>query len=351
MFRYHFRPTGYFGLFLLVCVIFAPVAVVAPNSVNDTFVSQQWGWFRIKADKAYDEGCCGEGIVVALLDTGADLGHPDLASNIVDGWNFVDKNDNVNDVDGHGTMVSGIIAAVANNSLGIVGVASKVSIMPLKVLSETDGSWIDLNLAIRYAADNGARVIGMSLGGYYSRLGQATENAIDYAYQKGCILVAAVGNDNSSELFYPAAYEQVVAVSAIDQDDKKASFSNFGDYVDFCAPGVNILTTAMGGEYAFVDGTSFAAPFVSGVIALMLSKYPYLSGNEIVESLRVHAVDLGEEGADQYYGWGLIDARAAVTETPIPESSGAVSMVLIVSVTTIIFALKKARGLRRKIAI
>lgn len=332
----------------MMCLIFFPVRVLAVNFINDSLLSQQWGWYRIRADMAYDEGCYGEGIIVALLDTGVDLDHPDLASNIIGGWNFLDKNDNVTDCDGHGTMVAGIIAGVANNSIGVVGVAPRVSIMPLKVLSETDGSWVDLNLAIRYAADNGARIIGMSLGGYYSRLGQSTENAIDYAIGKGCILVAAVGNDNSTEMFYPAAYEQVVAVSATDQDDNKASFSNYGDYVDFCAPGVDVLTTTIGGEYAYGSGTSFAAPFVVGVVALMLSEYPYLSGEEVVESLRVQAEDLGEEGLDQYYGWGLVDAGSAVTETPIPESSGAVSLILIVSATTMVLALKKVHGSRKR---
>jgi thermitase len=221
---------------------------------------------------------------------------PDLAANIIDGWNFVDNNDNVTYVDGHGTMVCGIVAAVANNTIGVAGVAPNVSIMPLKVISEFGGSLVDINSAIRYAADYGAQVIGMSLGGALSKGSLAMAAAVDYAYQRGCVLVAAAGNNDSSELFYPAAYEHVIAVSAIDEADQKASFSNYGDYIDFCAPGVNVLSTWTNGTYASGSGTSFAAPFVTGVVAVMLSKYPSLCNGNVTETLRVQAEDLGKEG-------------------------------------------------------
>lgn len=330
-------------LLLLACLLFAPVTVVAA-SVDDEFVSQQWGWYRVKADLAYEAGYSGEGVVVALLDTGVDVGHPDLAANIIDGRNFVDDNDNVTDVDGHGTMVAGVVAAVANNSIGVVGVASNVSIMPLKVISESGGSLIDISLAIRYAADNGANVIGMSLGGTLSKGSLAMEAAVNYAYQKGCVLVAAAGNNDTSELFYPAAYENVIAVSAIDEDDQKASFSNYGHYIDFCAPGVNILSTWPNGTYAYGSGTSFAAPFVTGVVALMLSRYPSLNNGNVTETLRAQAEDLGEEGWDQFYGWGLVDAYGAVSLPPVPEASSTVFFIAITSATIMILALKKTRN-------
>ena len=337
----HHGLLRYSELLLLAYLIFAPVTLVLAISVNDPLVSEQWGWYRIKADKAYDTGYHGEGVVVAVLDTGVDSSHPDLAVNIIGGWNFVENNDNITDVDGHGTMVSGIIAAAANNGIGIVGVAPNVSIMPLKVLSESGENWAEINSAIRYAADNGARVISMSFGGNYSRLSRATEAAIDYAYGRGCVLVAGAGNDNSSELFYPAAYDHVIAVSAIDQMDKRASFSNYGGYIDFCAPGVDILTTIKGGEYTNGSGTSFSTPFVTGVVALMLSEYPYLSPDEVFATLRVQAEDLGEVGWDPYYGWGLVNAYSAVSQNAIPEFSNAVLFVLIVSGTMMIPALKK----------
>jgi len=337
------RLPRYLSLFLLACLLLAPVAVVAATSVNDPLALDQWGWYRVKADQAYDTGYHGEGVVVALLDTGVDADHPDLAANIIDGWNFVDNNDNITDADGHGTMVCGIVAAVANNSIGIAGVAPNVSIMPLKVISEAGGSLLDISLAIKYAADNGADVIGMSLGGTFTTASKATmEAAVNYAYLRGCVLVAAAGNNDTSELFYPAAYEHVIGVSAIDEADQKASFSNYGDYIDFCAPGVNILTTSPNDTYAYGSGTSFAAPFVTGVVAAMLSKNSSLSVENVTETLRLYAEDLGEEGWDQFYGWGLVDAYAAVSLVLDVSSIG--FFIAITSTTMLILVLKKTRN-------
>jgi len=335
-------------LVLLIFVLNLKIIATA-SSVNDPFISEQWGWYRINADKAYEAGYNGSGIIVAVLDTGVDEDHPDLQANIIDGWNFVDNNDNVTDLDGHGTMVTGIIAAVANNGIGIAGVACGVSIMPLKVLSSSGGSWIDLDRAIIRAADNGAKIIVMSLGGKYSLLSLATEAAIEYAYRKGCILVAAAGNDNTSEPFYPAAYEEVIAVSAIDLDDEKADFSNYGNYINFCAPGVDILSTWKDGNYAYGSGTSFAVPFVAGVIALLLSKHPELSNEDVIATLQFQAEDLGEEGWDPYYGWGLIDAYAAVSQTPISEIPKLTSLILAMTITTVCILIQKARKQRRKL--
>jgi len=337
----------------LLIMIFIPLIFltenVTANPVNDPNISDQWGWYRIKADKAYETGVHGSGVTVAVLDTGINVDHPDLMANIIDGWNFVENNDDVTDLDGHGTMVAGIIAAVANNGIGIAGVSPNVSIMPLKVLTSSGGSWIDLDRAIIRAADNGADIIVMSLGGKYSQLSKATEAAIEYAYRKGCVLVAAAGNDNSSELFYPAAYEEVIAVSAIDQNDVKADFSNYGSYIDFCAPGVNILSTWKDGNYASGSGTSFSAPFVAGVIALMLSKYPQLSPEEVIATLRAEAEDLGEDGWDPYYGWGLVDAYRAVSETPIPEFVTFFPLTLALLVATILIFLYKLSNHRKTV--
>ena len=182
---------------MLASLILASASLVVEGSLNDPSAAQQWGWYRIKADQALDTGYEGAGVVVALLDTGIDTGHPDLAANIISGWNFIDNNSNVTDVDGHGTMVAGIVAAIANNSIGIAGVAPKVSIMPLKVLSESDGSLMDVNAAIRYAADHGAKIIGMSLGGSYSsfrkpwktQLIMLTRGDVSWWQEQGMIIV------------------------------------------------------------------------------------------------------------------------------------------------------------------
>ena len=347
MLKGHCRLPLFLCVLLLTCLLFAPVAVVVAVSIDDPYVSDQWGWFRVKADQAYDTGYHGEGVIVALLDTGVDTAHPDLAANIIGGWNFVDDNDNITDLDGHGTMVCGVVAAVANNGIGVAGVAPNVTIMPLKVLSESGGTLFDLSSAITYAANHGANVIGMSLGGNSSRIPMALESAINYAYQKGCVLVAAAGNDGSNELFYPAAYDNVIAVSAIDENNTKASFSNYGDYIDFCAPGVNILTTWTNGTYAYGSGTSFAAPFVTGVVALMLSKYPSLAPENVTATLRAEAEDLGDAGWDQFYGWGLVDAYAAVTQPAIPEVSTAVFLITVTSTTLLIPIFNKIREPRK----
>jgi type VII secretion-associated serine protease mycosin len=347
VFKGHCRPPLSLCVLLLACLLSAPIAVVLAISVDDPFAVDQWGWSRVKADQAYDTGYHGEGVIVALLDTGVDTEHPDLAANIIDGWNFVDDNNNITDLDGHGTMVCGVVAAVANNGIGVAGVAPNVTIMPLKVLSESGGNLFDLSLAITYAADHEAKVIGMSLGGNSSRIPMALESAINYAYQKGCVLVAAAGNDGTNELFYPAAYDNVIAVSAIDENDTKASFSNYGDYIDFCAPGVDILTTWTNGTYAYGSGTSFAAPFVTGVVALMLSKYPSLNPENVTATLRAQAEDLGDAGWDQFYGWGLVDAYAAVTQTSIPEVSTAVFFITITSTTLLIPVINKIREPRK----
>ena len=326
------------GTFFLLFNLLCPIIVFAQAFPNDLLLSQQWGWYRVGGDKAFAQEYTGDGIVVSVLDTGIDLDHPDLAENIVDGWNFVDDNENVSDLDMHGSMVSGIIAAVANNGLGIAGIAPKAKIMPLKVI-DTEGANIrDIASAIRYAADNGAKIITMSFAGQYTRFTLTTERAIDYAYRKGCVLVAAAGNNNTDDLVFPASYEQVIAVSAVNQNDLKADFSNFGNYIDFCAPGTNIASTGNDGNWYMGNGTSFAAPFVSGLIALMLSGNPELTNAEIITNLRNSAQDLGLEGLDNYYGWGLATTNFLEFDNNIPEFSLWIILPLfLISLLSIIF--------------
>ena len=346
MLSHSFRYCLLFILF--IGMAFCPLAVDTQVLPNDPFLPQQWGWFRIAADKAWEAGCNGAGIVVAVLDTGIDLDHPDLADNIVDGWNFIDNNGDASDLDNHGTMVSGVIAAIADNSEGLVGVAPDAKIMPLKVLDSDGGNPRDVASAIRYAADNGAKIITMSFGGQYGRLSISAERAIDYAARQGCILVAAVGNDNTDELVFPAAYEQVIAVSAIDQNDVRADFSNCGSYVEFCAPGINIVSTGKDGDYFMGNGTSFAAPLVAGLAALMLSDDPQLSGEEVRTKLRAQVEDLGEIGWDQYYGWGLANAYCLISENSIPEFSSWTPMLIMLVAVTVLIVIHKRRGYRTK---
>lgn len=340
------RPLTTLTAFLLICIFLTKgFMTLAADTLNDPLVQYQWGWFRIHCDLAYETGWHGSGVIVAVLDTGVDTAHPDFKDNLVEGYNFVDKNNDVTDLDGHGTMVAGIIAAVANNSIGIAGVAPEAKIMPLKVLTSEGGSWIDLDLAILYAVNHGAKIITMSLGGKYTLLGATTDAAIKYAYDHGCVLIAAAGNDNSSEPFYPAAYDEVIAVSAINQKDTKATFSNYGNYIDLCAPGVNILSTMLNETYAYGSGTSFAAPFVAGVAALLISRNPNMTPQEVAETLYNQAEDLGESGWDPYYGWGLVNAYSAVSQPPISEFPNLFSFILILILMIIVTEQAKSKML------
>lgn len=300
---------------LLISTMHSATVRAASALPNDPLLKEQWGWFDVYANRAYNTSYHGQGVKVAVLDTGVDTNHPDLKANLdlAEAWNFIDGNNNVTDTDGHGTMTTGIIAAIANNSLGIAGVAPNVTILPLKILSSQGGSFINVDQAILYAVQHGARVISMSFGGQPGRLGIATETAIQSAYSSGVVLVAAAGNSNSSQPFYPAAYSQVIAVSAVSLLNQKSGYSNFGSYIELAAPGDSIWSTYLGGRYAYGSGTSFAAPFVTAVVALMLSRNSSMTPTDVRSTLNQEAIDLGPPGYDQYYGYGLVNACAAVS--------------------------------------
>jgi type VII secretion-associated serine protease mycosin len=351
------------AIMLALILLNTPVVTDAAKLPNDPYLSEQWGWFDIHADKAYATGYQGKGVVVAVLDTGVDHKHPDLKANIVEGWNFVDNNNETTDLDGHGTHVAGIIAATTNNGIGIAGIAPEAKIMPLKVLSKSGGAWINLDKAILYAANHGVEIISMSLGGQVTTvLSPTVLAAIFIASQKNVTLIASAGNENTNSKSYPAAYPNVIAVSAISKNHSRASFSNYGNYITFTAPGVNILSTMptypvtlttqydLSENYDSLSGTSMACPFVSGVVALLLSKYPSLTPNMVKDTLAAQAMDLGEKNWDPYFGYGIPDAYMVVTETPIPEF-GNMSLLLIVSASIlfIIFCHKKSGEITSRI--
>ena len=284
---------------------------------NDPGWSSQWGPIQIEADKAWDKTLGNNSILVAVLDTGVDYTHADIKDNYVDlGYDWVNNDDDPMDDHWHGTHCAGIIAAVINNSIGIAGLA-QVSIMAEKVLtSDGFGYWDWIASAIIDATDKGADIISMSLGGYeYSHL---VHEAVQYAYSKGVLLVAAAGNDNWNAKFYPAAYDEVIAVSATDQFDQKAYFSNYGDWIELAAPGVSIYSTVPGG-YAYASGTSMACPHVAGLAALVMSYFPNKTNEWVRLWLRYTADDLGELGFDEIYGFGRINARKALEEPPLHE--------------------------------
>lgn len=283
---------------------------------NDPYWVNQWGPKKIEANWAWNKTLGSYDIIVAVVDTGIYYRHEDLAANYVSlGYDWVNMNNDPLDDHGHGTHCAGIIAAVINNSKGVAGLA-QVKIMAEKVLDSSGWGTDDwVASGIIHAADNGAKIISMSLGGYgYSSL---LHEAVKYAYEKGVLLVAAAGNDNTPVKVYPAAFEEVIAVAATDGNDEKAWFSNWGDWIELSAPGVNVYSTFLHNYYT-LSGTSMACPHVAGVAALLWSIYPNATNDWIRAQLRAAADDLGTPGFDVYYGYGRINARKAVEQEP-PE--------------------------------
>ena len=273
-----------------------------------------WGVQMVNAPKVWQH-TKGEGVKIAILDTGVDTTHPDLVENIKAGMNFTggDPNDFM-DRQGHGTHVAGIIAGVDNNQ-GVVGVAPKAELYIAKVLGDDGGGDIrGIAEGIMWAVMNKVDIISMSLG-CEADPGPMLYNAIKYAYDQGITIVVASGNE-SHYVGWPAAYDEVIAVGAVDDLRHVASFSNFGIQLDVAAPGVEILSTYPTGVYARLSGTSMATPVVSGVLALAIAQLRK-NGSvptplSVMELLSAHAVDYGQAGRDDYYGEGIIDAERLV---------------------------------------
>jgi len=292
---------------------------------NDPYWSRQWGPRKIEADWAWDSTRGNMSVLVAIVDTGIDYTHPDLASNYAPlGFDWVNSDPDPIDDFGHGTHCAGIVAAVLNNHVGIAGMA-QVRIMAEKVLdSGGSGYWDWVANGITHAVDQGANIVSLSLGGYGES--ETIHEAVRYAQTAGVLVVAATGNDNTNMRSYPAAYDEVVAVSATDQYDNKAGFSNWGDWIELAAPGVEIYSTmptyhvtlndyGYSMEYDYLSGTSMACPHVSGVAALVWSRYPNATGDWVRLWLRSTADDLGIPGFDEYFGYGRVNARKAVGQS------------------------------------
>lgn len=278
---------------------------------NDPDYKEQWSLPHMKVDKAWKLSRGQSRVVIAVVDSGIDAAHPDLASKLVPGYNSIKRTNDTRDGDGHGTNMSGIAAAVTNNRVGIAGICSLCKIMPVKALnSRGEGYSSDIAMGIRWAADNGADVINLSMGSF--EFSKAVQGAVNYAHEKRCVLVAAAGNEAVDTPSYPAAYEHVIGVAATDRENQSAEFSNFGDYVDLAAPGVEILSTMKDRSYESQEGTSPAAAAVSGIAALMLSLNAELTPQEVEDALKMTAVDLGHPDRDEEYGFGLVNAEAAL---------------------------------------
>ena len=280
---------------------------------NDPCWNYQWGPAKIQADYAWNTTTGDPSVLVAIIDTGIDWNHPDLAANYVAlGYDWVNNDTDPMDDNGHGTHCAGIIAATLNNSVGIAGLA-QVRIMAEKGLDASGmGYTDDLVNAIIHAVDCGADIISCSWGGYFdSRL---MHDAMRYAYDHGVLVVAAAGNIPYSIKNYPAAYEEVVAVTATDEDDTPAYFTSYGEWVELAAPGVDIYSTVWDNSYAYMSGTSMACPHVAGVAALIWSQFPNLTRDQLRVQLWYTSDDLGDPSFDIYYGYGRVNARRAVEE-------------------------------------
>lgn len=322
---------------------------------NDSLFASQWALQTIRAPEAWRITAGDPNILIAVIDTGLDFHHPDLRTGIwinsgedinhngvadspdfngidddrngfsddVRGWdftdapNFTDGGDYLNrdndaaDENGHGTAVTGIIAATANNRIGIAGFAPGCRVMVLRAgtsqgLLEED----DVASAIVYAVQNGARVINMSFGDVV--VSPVLRDVIRFAHARGVVLVASSGNSATDKPHYPSGFAETISVGATNKTDQLAGFSNYGATIDVVAPGLEIWTTALGGKYGLFAGTSAAAPFVSALAGLLLSRSPSWS-NEMVRAAMINsAQDLGEKSWDRFYGAGRLDAAAAL---------------------------------------
>jgi thermitase len=279
---------------------------------NDRLYEEyQWNLPLIKTEAGWNISQGNQNIQTAVIDTGVDLDHPDLAGRLTEGYNVLADNNRPEDKNGHGTHVAGIIASKTNNREGIAGITWYSQIMPIKVMgAEGSGTAFDVAKGIRWATDHGADIINMSLGNYQSS--KVLREAAKYAFENDVVLIAASGNENTDRRSYPAALPEVLSVAAVNQNAERASFSNFGNYIDVAAPGVQIASTYKNGKYAALSGTSMAAPHVSALAGLIRSLDPNLSNKEVTEMIKETSDDLGQSGIDPYYGTGLINIEKAL---------------------------------------
>jgi len=304
----------------------ADPAVSASATTGDTYSTNQWALDTLAATTAWGASR-GAGQVVAVIDTGVDGTHADLATQYVNGMDYVgdgySNGTGAVDPNGHGTHVAGIIAARQGNGIGIAGLAPDAKIMPIRVLNAQGAGYSsDVISGIVYAAENGATVINMSLGG--TTASESMRSAIDYAISRNVVVLGAGGNNNTfctagttsqwpaSVCSYPGAFPNTIGVAATESNNTRASYSNRGNFIDVAAPGSNILSTYVGGGYAYASGTSMATPYAAAGVALLRAAAPNASVTDIRNILSSQVTDLGAAGFDTDFGPGLMNPVAGL---------------------------------------
>jgi len=287
---------------------------------NDPFFDQQYNLFRIRARGAWEYSRGGE-VTIGFVDTGYYAAHPDLGAKVRGEYDFVEEDEVAQDSGYHGTAVVGVAAAETNNAEGIAAAGFNAGFLMAKGCTEVCLS-SDTAPAVDWLVGRGAKIINLSLGAEQEPPGDPVLGAsVQRAQEAGALVIAAAGNDGiNTDSVYPAAYPDVLGVSATDQDNAPASFSNSGPVVDVAAPGVDLISTynadypenTTGALYARFSGTSLAAPHVSGVAALLKARNADLTSEQIAARIQDNATDLGEPGRDDTYGYGLLNARCAV---------------------------------------
>jgi thermitase len=275
---------------------------------NDPLYAYSWYLKRVQAEGAWNMAS-GSGQVVAVLDTGIQRDHPDFVGKIVGGWNSEDLSSNYDAVNPHGTMVAGVIGSVPNNGVGITPLGWNTKVAMVRVTNDPEG-WAYISALARgvlWAADNGYKIVNMSYRGWSH---PTVDDAAKYLRNRGGILVGSAGN--SGHDYGDNGTPNTIVVSATNDSDKFAHWSSFGMSVDICAPGEDILTTTINSGYAYVNGTSFSAPLVAAVIALMWSVNKDLSIDDVERILLSSTDKLSPEGWSPYYGWGRLNAKKAV---------------------------------------
>ncbi|MFC5639243.1 type VII secretion-associated serine protease mycosin [Streptomyces bullii] len=327
-----------------ICLASAPPALAAPDSPpsggnpdfglsastecvfgGDVIKSTPWSLQRILLDQLWEQAT-GKGVTVAVIDTGVDKSNKQLSSAVAGGKSYVGGSA-TDDIEGHGTRVAGIIAARPLEGTGFVGIAPEAKILSYRYTGgegeEGQGDSGTMSQAIGAAVAAGADVINISSDTANKQDNLQLRNAVAAAVRKGALIIAAAGNDGADGKpsdTYPASYDGVLAVAASDRNDERAFFSQSGDFVDVAAPGVGMVSTVPKGGQCTADGTSFAAPYVAGVAALLKEKYPKWTAAQIATRIEETAQRPGR-GPNRFIGWGVVDPVAALTDGSTPGSS------------------------------